>query len=220
MPRKRIADARGAFTLIEILTVIAILMILIGILLPSIERVIWSARRSACANNLHHLGIEMNHYALKYDHWYPPHNSGNPTQVSAEWKDFFEKESTSSEILFCPAAHPDDLADFARTAWADATPTTDYEIPAGDTALSSLPKGPWTQVELMPNDEMMAGDLMGKESDWVGNHRTPGTGTQGPVIGRNVLFGDGRVMWIDKSDSDSRSYATDGSRTYYLPDKP
>ena len=133
------AIQRRAFTLVELLVVIAVIGVLVGLLLPAIQATREAARRMACANHLKQIGLALHGYHAAH-HCFPPGVVSDPPKTSAKrnpWQEAATGSQGTSWILqILPHIEQQalfDAWDFGKNvrnnAWPDGLPIAAIDLP-------------------------------------------------------------------------------------------
>ena len=165
-------STRYAFTLVELLVVIAVIGILVSMLFPAVQAVRGAARQSSCLNNLRNVVMAVHNFESS-NQSFPKADDGEGTSMFVELTPFLDQQylyersvddletgetlddrlaelsSVPFETLFCPAA-PEQFQKANVVGHGEFT--THYYAVAGptDTATSSDGTRTYTYKELTP----------------------------------------------------------------------
>src|SRR4028119_1811563 len=109
-----------AFTLVELLIVVAILAVLTGVMYPMFARARENARRASCQSNLKQIGLGVMQYVRDYDEMMPlVRSTGAGTAIGPAptfgWADALQPYLKSISIYHCPSdVYPTQAAPKAR----------------------------------------------------------------------------------------------------------
>lgn len=173
--------APGAFTLIELLMVIAIIALLASLTMPAIDGVKKHADSIACMGNLRGIGGAVNLYVQDHDNTYPEvepdpaHPIYPPAAGAKGMLETFAPYGVTEKVLRCPADVKDPNANYfaKRGTSYEWRPMLDDEKTTNATILR------WRGATVVsPSRIRQVIDTMP-----VHNGR------------QNALYGDGRVQW-------------------------
>ena len=103
----------SGFTLVELLVVIAIIALLMGILIPALNRTRKQAKKIACLSNMRQIGIATQAYLIDSQYSLPP-SSCHITDPNGNWLRILSQYTQEAILFCCPADQEKKLVDWDK----------------------------------------------------------------------------------------------------------
>ena len=208
---------RTAFTLVELLIVIAVIVILIALLLPSLGKAREQARRTVCLSNLHQIAIALPIYAANYKDYIPightdpekqwnytlAEDTSGPERIVAFGRLYVAGLMTAPKAYYCPSnSYEKQLFNSPLNLWPPGGTgavtrmgySTRTDNPLDSTLSLRWTSGPSVGFPNLPrlsnfNNRAVVSDVLSSPTHLNMCH----------ITGVNVLFGDGSAKWVERS---------------------
>jgi prepilin-type N-terminal cleavage/methylation domain-containing protein len=171
--------ARG-FTLIELLVVIAIIAVLVGLLLPAVQKVREAANRAECQNNLKQFGLGTQNAHNNFGEL-PPAHSFYPSTAAGTLV-------APAMVWLLPFIEQDNLFQQIKTTGLSTSGNGPADTPPGNNWASNSPVG--IKIYLCPSDVTLKGasGLPGSQTSYAANGQVFGTIATAPGVAQITSY--------------------------------